>query len=50
MKSDSTCNVNLNSGKTPDISALAKEAGIDPEQAKDILQVSMEKLEDMRKR
>jgi hypothetical protein len=39
----------VNSGTNPDVDALAKEAGIDPEIARDLLKKSMDKIRKMRK-
>lgn len=39
----------INAGQRPDIAALAREAGIDPELAAEILQTAMEKINGMRK-
>lgn len=40
----------INSGKTPDILALAKKVGVDPQLAKEFLRISMDQIESMRKR
>jgi hypothetical protein len=39
----------INSGRQPDIAALAKEAGVDPEMAGAMLQNAMDKIDEMRK-
>jgi hypothetical protein len=39
----------VNSGTKPDVDALAKEAGVDPEIARDLLKKSMNKMREMRK-
>ncbi len=39
----------INSGAKPDVEALSKEAGIDPELAIEVLRVAMEKIGEMRK-
>ncbi len=40
----------INSGKAPDIEALAKEAGVDPETARDLLSKSMGRINKLRDR
>ena len=40
----------INSGKAPDIEALAKEAGVDPETARDLLSKSMGRINTLRDR
>lgn len=39
----------INSGRQPDLEALANEAGVDPEIARDILQKAMDKISELRK-
>jgi hypothetical protein len=39
----------INSGKDPDVDALAKTAGVDPETARDFLKIALEKIKEMRK-
>ena len=39
----------INSGKEPEVDALAKEAGVDPETARDLLQNAVDKIREMRK-
>ncbi len=39
----------INAGKEPDINAMAKKAGIDPEIARDLLKKSMKKIKQLRK-
>lgn len=39
----------INAGKEPDINALAKETGVDPEIARDLLQKSMNRIKELRK-
>src|SRR6185312_15694823 len=39
----------INSGKEPDIDALAKKAGVDPESARDVLAAALNKVKEMRK-
>jgi hypothetical protein len=39
----------INEGKEPDINAMAKKAGIDPEIARDLLQKSMDRVKQLRK-
>jgi hypothetical protein len=39
----------INSGKEPDVDALAIKAGIDPETARDLFMSAMNKIRDMRK-
>jgi len=39
----------INSGKEPDVDALAKEAGVDPMTARDLFQNAMDKIREMRK-
>jgi hypothetical protein len=39
----------VNSDKEPDVDALAREAGIDPETARGLLLSAMKKIKEMRK-
>jgi hypothetical protein len=39
----------INAGKEPDIEAMAKETGVDPEIARDLLQKSMDRIKKLRK-
>ena len=39
----------INSGQQPDVDALAKEAGVDPEQAKELLEKALGRINELRK-
>jgi hypothetical protein len=39
----------INSGRQPDVAALAKEADVDPEVAKELLEQAMRRINELRK-